>query len=185
MAAPGHKTQSHKASARAVPAHKAISNEKPSLKHAGAGSSQRSNGKNGNKSSRSHEKGQETLSATQQVFGTFNDGLGAIPQFADGVLNDAGDGGAAMDSRETLHRTKEFEKHTERMLRKVSADPMGIDSMGIDSTSSDSLGSDSMNPELNQWDPSQTNLDVANPDTVNPDIPDPRLRGGKGSDGLF
>lgn len=169
MAAPGHKTQSHKASARAVPAHKAISNEKPSLKHAGVGSSQRSNGKNGNKSSRSHEKGQETLSATQQVFGTFNDGLGAIPQFADGALNDAGDGGAAMDSRETLHRTKEFEKHTERMLRKVSADP----------TSIDSTGSDSMNPELNQWNPSQTN-----PDTVNPDVPDPRLIGDKGFDGL-
>lgn len=179
MAAPGHKTQSHKASARAVPAHKAISNEKPSLKHAGAGSSQRSNGKNGNKSSRSHEKGQETLSATQQVFGTFNDGLGAIPQFADGALNDAGDGSAAMDSRETLHRTKEFEKHTERMLRKVSAAPTSIDSTGLDS-----LGSDSPNPGLNQWDPSQTNLDVANPDTVNPDIPDPRLIGGKGSDGL-
>ncbi len=181
-ATPSHKAQPCKASTPAAPAHMAQTGEKTAQRQAGTSSSQRDGGRKGKKASYSRKKEEKALSAAQQVFGTFNDGLGAIPQFADESLNDSNEGGTSMDSHETLRRTKEFEKHTERMVRTVNAGHMDLGQQDSLQMNSDNANPDTANPSV--VDSDAANPDTVNPNTVNPNTADSQLRDGKVFDGL-
>lgn len=98
------------------------------------------------KPQRSHgSQRRDASSAAEQVFGTFNEGMGMGPQFADGSV--AADTGK-LDAQELKRRTREFEKHTQRALDRAQQDSssssVGFSSAGASSVASSSAGSSSV-----------------------------------------
>lgn len=107
----------------------------PASGHVASSRSQREDDRNPRNTLLSSAAEHGNGSAASEVFGVFNEGLGTIPQFADGT-EQGNEDTSALDSREIARRTKEFEKHTVRVLDQVACDspPVADSAAGADAS---------------------------------------------------